>query len=176
MKKKLFKFKDTGFDDTLFDETCWQPGSRTINDKEMVAILETMDKVVTLLDHYGIAGGLDSPMNGWSLALKLADDHVPGFAPKHRLPIMPAHRPPKLALGFRDLIIYLELSRAKREGKKVAQAARDLAERWQKEGKGDWSGEVLRARYYRICQDGVPTKGMVWAMHKMKKSRSTSED
>ncbi len=175
MKKTFPKFKDTGYDDTLFDETCWQPGRSTINDKEMIANLEIRDKLVILLDFYGIPGGADDPMNGWALALMLAHHHVPGFPPKFRLPQKPAHRPPDRRVGFRDLLTYTELERARREGRSVRQAAHELAEKLRKEGKCDWEAIALENRYYKIRKRGTPTKGMIMAARKVEMSRSTSK-
>ena len=153
--------KKTSFKDTLYDETRWQPES-TINDKEMVVILK--GKVVTLLDSYGIPGGLDDPMNGWSLVLRLAHDLIPGFVPTYRRPRRPAHRPHDLSVGHRDVYTYVYLERARREGRFVRQAARELAEKLRKEGKCGWNGESLRQRYLQIRRSGVPTKGMLMAV------------
>ena len=98
------------------------------------------------------------------LALRLASDLVPMFTPTKHTPSKPSHRPYDPLVGGRDLIICLELFCAElEEGRSVRQAARELAERWHREGTCDWDWESLRSRYYRLRKTG-PTEGMKNAM------------
>ncbi len=177
MKKRISKPKRKPYAGILADETLWPLGRTPIS--KVKDEFPIVGKMVALLDHYGIPGGLDDPDTGWLLAFMLAHDHVPGFAPTQppppTPPPKPPHRPPNLAVGFRDVIIYAELSRAKREGRPVSQAARELSERWRKEGKCDWQGIALEKKYYKIRKSGVPTKGMLMAGRKVEMSRSTSK-
>ncbi len=173
MKKRISKPKRKPYAGILADETLWPLGRTPIS--KVKDEFPIVGKMVALLDHYGIPGGLDDPEIGWHLAFMLAQDHVPGFAQTHRPPPNPPHRPHDLGVGFRDMLTYTELERARREGRPVRQAARELAERWRKEGKSDWSGESLRQRYYKIRKSGVPTKGMLMAARTVEMSRSTSK-
>ena len=121
-----------------------------------------MGTMIALLDHYNIPVRFDNPDAAWMLAFMLTRDHVVRPAPTRRPPKKLPHRPYDLAVGLRDLYIYIKLERARHEGRKVRQAADELAKRWREEGKCDWSGEALRQRYLRIRRSGV-TKGMIMA-------------
>ena len=173
MKKRISKAKRKPYIGILADSRLWPMGRTPIGKEKDEFPL--VGKMVALLDDYGIPGGLDDPENGWHLAFMLAQDHVPGFVPTHRPPPKPPHRPHDLAVGFRDVLIYVELERAKREGRELRQAARELAERWRKEGKCDWKAIALEKKYYKIRKSGTPTKGMIMAGRKVEMSRSTSK-
>ncbi len=117
-------------------------------------------KLIALLDHYNIPGGLNDSENGWTLALCLADDHIPGFGMTYRPRPKPKHRPHDLLVGGRDLILCMELLRVELEGGSVRQASRELAERWRREGKCNWKAESLRRRYMLLRKSGELTEGM----------------
>ena len=136
--------------------------------------VQIVGMMIALLDHYNIPVRFDNPDAAWMLAFMLTRDHVVRPAPTRRPPKKPPHRPYDLAVGLRDLHIYEELESARREGRKVRQAAPELAKRWREEGTCDWSGEALRQRYLRIRRSGA-TKGMIMAAIKEEKSRSTSK-
>ena len=133
-----------------------------------IGAVQIIGRMIGLLDHYNIPGGLGDPDAVRSLAFMLTRDHVLGFVPNRRPPKKPPHRPHDLAVGFRDFFIYVELERARCEGRFVRQAADELAKRWREEGKCDWGGEALRQRYLLIRRNGTP-KGMIMAARKIKK-------
>ena len=129
----------------------WPAGRNPVGAEKKVILGFIEDNLIALLDYYGLEGGFDNPHNGWLLAMRLADDIIPGFAPEPPPPPpKPAHRPHDLRAGARDLLLCLELTNAKLRGKSVREAANNLAERWKKEGKCSWSGAALRSRYYRL--------------------------
>ena len=163
MKKHDLRREQKPYSGILADETFWPIGRSPIGIEKDVILGIFGDKLVALLDHYGISGGLDNPENGWLLALMLAGDHVPGFAPTYRTPAKPPHRPHDLWVGARDLCLCLELELAKLKGRSVRRASQELAERWRKEGKEgkyNWDGETLRRRYMRLRKK-EPTEGMM---------------
>ena len=132
--------------------------------------------MIALLDHYDIPGGFDDPDAAFLLAFMLTRDHVVRPASTRRPPKKPAHRPHDLAVGLRDLHMFKELERARRDQDRfVRQAADELAKRWREEGKCDWSGESLRQRYYQIRKSGEAKKGIRIAAIKETKSRSASK-
>ncbi len=137
--------------------------------------VQIFGRMIGLLDHYNIPGGLGDPDAVYLLAYMLTRDHCCKVASTRRPPKKPPHRPHDLAVGLRDLHTYEELERARREGRSVRQAADELAKRWNEEGRTDWSGVSLRQRYYKIRRSREPTKGMVLAAIKETKSRSTSK-
>ena len=160
--KKPPRRKRKPYTGILVDETPWPIGRNPIGRERDVIREIGRAKLIALLDHYGIPGGLDDLGNGWKLALCLAGDHVPGFAPTYRTPPKPPHRPDDdLHVGGRNLILCLELKRAELEGRSVRQASRELAGRWRKEGKCDWNGESLRRLYISLRDSGKLTKGMI---------------
>ena len=160
MKKYDPRYKDKPYSGILTEETFWPIERNPIGIEKDVTKRIFLDKLAALLDHYGISGGLDKPQNGWLLAFELACDLVPKFFPTPHAPPKPNHRPYDPHVGERDLILYLELSNAEHEeGRSVRQAARDLAEQWQKDGTCDWDWKTLRSRYYRLRKTG-PTEGM----------------
>ncbi len=151
--------------DTLLNPKDNQPGG-----------VQIVGRMIALLDHYGIRGGLGDRDTVWWLAFMLTRDHVVRLTPTHRPPKKRApHRPYDLAVGLRDLHTHIELNRARREGRSVRKAADELAKRWRKEGISNWSGNSLRQRYYKIRRRGGATKGMIMAAIKEEKSRSTSK-
>ena len=145
----------------LAQETPWPVGRMPVGQESLVIQAVLRDKLAALLTRYRIHGGLDDPGNGWKLALALAGDHVRGFAPTYRPIPKPAHRPPTLRAGARDLILLLTGARAKVEGKNEREAIRRLGARWRKAGKSNWSDASLWSRYQRIRQN--PTAGMTAA-------------
>ena len=163
MKKHVLGLKRKPYTGILADETFWPIGRRPIGIEKDVILGQFGDKLVALLDHYGIPGGLENPENGWKLALWLAGDHVPGFAPTYRIMPKPPHRPHDLIVGARDLCLCSALLLAELEGRSVRRASQELAERWRKEGKEgkyNWDGETLRRRYMRLRKK-KPTEGMM---------------
>ena len=148
----------------LAKETSWPIGRNPVGKEKDVILGVLRDKLTALLDHYGIEGGLDDPANGWKLALCLAGDHVKEFAPVYRRPSKPPHRPHELRAGARDIILCLELTHAKLEGRSVLQTADKLAQRWQAQGKSNASGATLYRKYFRLRKEieahGV-TPGMI---------------
>ncbi len=143
--------------------------------RDLDGAVPIVGKMLALLDYYDIPGGLDDPDAVWLLAFMLTRDHHVTWPPIPRIRKRPPHRPYDLDVGLRDLQIHTELYSARREGRFVRQAAEDLAERWKKEGKCNWSGESLRQRYYKIRgtirRGGAPPKGMILALIKEEKSR-----
>ncbi len=147
MKNHDLRREQKPYSGILADETFWPIGRLPVGMEKDVILGILGDKLVALLDHYGISGGPDKPGNGWLLAGKLAYDHVPGFAPKIRTPAKPPHRPHDLMVGGRDLVLCGELLLAELKGRSVRRASQELAERWSKEGKEgkhNWNGETLR--------------------------------
>lgn len=144
----------------LLEETPSPFGRVPVGEERGVIMGLTLRKLIALLDHYNIPGGLNDPENGWKLALCLADDHIPGFGMTYRPWPKPKHRPHDLLVGGRDLILCMELLRVELEGGSVRQASRELAERWRKEGKCDWKAESLRRRYMLLRDSGELTEGM----------------
>ena len=164
MKKHDLRRKQRPYTGILADETFWPIGRLPVGIEKDVILRIWNDKLVALLDHYGISGGLDKPGNGWSLAGRLAYDHVPGFAPTIRTPAKPPHRPHDLMVGARDLCLCDIMLLAELEGRSVRQASQELAERWRKEGKEgkhNWNGETLRRRYMRLRDSEKLTEGML---------------
>ncbi len=137
--------------------------------------VQIVGMMIALLDHYNIPVRFDNPDAAWMLAFMLTRDHVVRPAPTRRPPKKPPHRPHDLAVGLRDLHMYMELDRVRREGGFVRHAADKLAERWRKAGICDWSGDSLRQRYYKIRRSGGPTKGMIMATVQEAKSGSWSK-
>ena len=133
MKKHVLRRKQKPYAGILADETFWPIGRNPIGKEKDIILGIFGDKLVALLDHYGIHGGLDNPENGWKLALWLAGDHVPGFAPTYRTPPKPKHRPPELLVAARDLVLLLEgivaKARNRSESSIVNQAKRQRAVR-----------------------------------------------
>ena len=86
MKKHDLRRKQEPYSGILADETFWPIGRSPIGMEKDIVLGTFYDKLVALLDYYGISGGLDNDENGWLLALMLAGDHVPGFAPTYRTP------------------------------------------------------------------------------------------
>ncbi len=106
----------------LLEETPSPFGGILVGEEKGVILWLTLRKVIALLEHYGIPGGLNDPENGWKLALCLADDHIPGFGMTYRPWPKPKHRPHDLLVGGRDLNLCLELLRVELEGGSVRQA------------------------------------------------------
>ena len=144
----------------LLEETPSPFGRLPVGAEKGVILELTLRKVIALLDHYGIPGGLSDPGNGWKLALCLADDHIPDFGMTYRPSPKPKHRPHDLLVGGRDLILCMELLRVEVEGGSVRQASIELAARWRKEGKCTWKAESLRRRYMLLRDRGELTVGM----------------
>lgn len=143
----------------LADETPWAIGRNPIDEEKDVIQGLIVDKLVALLDHYGIPGGLENPENGWKLALMLADDHVPGFAPTHRPPAKPPHRPPNPFVGARHLVLLLEGKVARAEKRSEREAVRELGQRWREQGKIKSSDASLWREYQKVC-DQVRKSGL----------------
>ncbi len=139
----------------------------------------TVGKMLALLDYYDIRGGLGDPDAVWLLAFMLTRDHHVKWPPIHRTRKRPPHRPHDLTVGFRDLHIFRELERVRRQGGQVVWAANELSKRWRKEDICHWSGESLRRRYYQIRRTirrtGGPPKGVGIAAIKEIKSSSASK-
>ncbi len=163
MKKHALRRKQKPYSGILADKTFWPIGRRPIGIEKDVILGIIGDKLVALLDHYGISGGLDNPENGWLLAAMLADDHVRDFRPTPCTPAKPPHRPHDPMVGARDLCLSSVLMLAELKGHSVRRASQELAERWSKEGKHNWNGETLRRRYMRLRDNGKPTEGMMYA-------------
>lgn len=144
----------------LLEETPSPFGGILVGKERDVLMGLTHRKLIALLDHYNIPGGLNDPENGWKLALCLADDHIPSFGMTYRPWPKPKHRPHDLLVAGRDLILCLELLRVELEGGSVRQASRALAARWRAEGKCDWKAESLRRRYMLLRKSGELTEGM----------------
>ena len=97
-----------------------------------------------LFGHYEIAEGPDMCMQ---LAFELACDHVPGF--QFAKPLGAHPYPPD-----DDITIYWALKEAKKNGRSIAQAARDLADWGAFQGRlRGLSGKSIRERYYRLRRD-----------------------
>ena len=90
MKKHAIRRPHKPYSGILADKTFWPIGRSPIGIEKDVILGIIGDKLVALLDHYGISGGLDNPENGWLLALMLADERVPSFAPTYRTPAKPS--------------------------------------------------------------------------------------
>ncbi len=144
----------------LLEETPSPFGGILVGKERDVLMGLTRRKLIALLDHYNIPGGLNDPENGWKLALCLADDHIPSFGMTYRPWPKPKHRPHDLLVGGRDLNLCLELLRVELEGGSVRQASIKLAARWRKEGKCTWKAESLRRRYMLLRKSGELTEGM----------------
>ena len=157
----------------LTDTIPWPKGH---DPKGSVQILSMM---IALLDHYNIPVRFDNPDAAWMLAYMLTRDYVVRPAPARRPRKRPPHRPYDLAVGFRDLHIFMELERVRRQGGQVVFAANELSKRWCKKDICHWSGESLRQRYYKIRgtirRTGAPPRGMGIAAMKESKSSSTSK-
>jgi len=136
----------------------WPIGRNPVGAEKDVIYGLMQDNLIALLDHYGIDGGFDDPSNGWKLAICLAGETIPGFAPEPPPPPpKPAHRPTELRAGARDLVLCLVLAHAKLRGVPIGTAANKLAERWKEEGKSNASGSTLKRRFYRIIRmDHIP--------------------
>ena len=151
---------NTPYTGILAEETPSPFGGIPVGKEKDIIWEITLRKLFALLDYYGIPGGLNDVGDGWRLSLCLADDRFPEFRATYGPWPKPKHRPHDLHIGARDLILCLELLRAELEGRSVRQASRELAARWRKEGKSDWSGESLRQRYMRLRKSGELTTGM----------------
>ena len=104
------------------------------------------DKILGLLDWFTMKHGANDPDYGWSLAAALAIEGA-------KLMIDPKPGSPgKLDTGQRDLLLFLEMRRAKLEGRSYRQMARELAKEWQAEGLWQISGETVYRHYKRICK------------------------
>ncbi len=144
----------------LLEETPSPFGGILVGAERDVLMGLTRRKLIALLDHYNIPGGLNDPENGWMLALCLADDHIPDFGMTYRPWPKPKHRPHDLLVGGRDLILCMDLLRVELKGGSVRQASIELAARWRKEGKCTWKAESLRRRYMLLRDSGELTEGM----------------
>ena len=101
---------------------------------------ELGERIIALHEHYGITGPIGNPANQMRLILDLAHDHVPGF----RFDVK-VRSDRNYAKAQKDIIILVELSKAKNAGKSVSNAARSLAKRHP-----EWNlkRESIRQRYY----------------------------
>lgn len=115
-----------------------------------------MTKMNALMDHYGIErrdGEHYWRDEDWMLlALNLAMDFVPGFAPK--LLRTPQGRKPKPGNVVADIVLIIELGEAERQGKSVANRARQLT-LTHKRFKGK-KPETVCQRYLRLKKSGTP--------------------
>ena len=157
----------------LAEPTWWPPGRSPVGMQKEMIVGILLNKLEALLDHYSITGGINDPENGWHLALRLAGEHIEGFAAKPQKPSRPAHRPPDPIAGVRDLVLCYEGYRAKAEGRSEREAVRDLADSWRNNGTCaladvtfSWTDDTLWRHYQRLRRqlgDSGLTDGMTLA-------------